>query len=140
MIYHLKLKMEKFSEIFTFLKKRKRLLNEFHKAEREVEKKVSRIKKLEKPFFDCEIDPYKYFMFFNKYYIAFRKDTERYFVKDIHLTKDCDGNDFYEATYEYMRLDLSGKVADSYKSDLSLRKFLHLLDRPDAELKQIEEK
>lgn len=129
--------MEMFSEIFTFLEKRKRLLNELNKAEREVEKKMSRIKKLEKPFFDCEIDPYKYLMFFNKYYISFQKDTERYFVKDIHITEDYEGNKFYEATYEYVRLDLDGKVVETSKSNLSLRKFMHLLDSPDAELKQI---
>lgn len=132
--------MSKFKDIFSFLKKRKRLLEKYQKAQAEVDKIEKDLKELEKPFFECAVDIEKYRKLFEKYVISFKDDKEFYIVKDIHLTEDYQGNPFYDAIYQYIRKDDSGNVIKESQSNLSLRKFLHLLDNPNCELKELESK
>ena len=124
-------------EIFTFLDKRKKLLSKIYKITSEEEKIKDKLKELDQPFFNVSINPKNYEMFFKIYYISLSNDKERYFVKDIHLTTDYQNKPFYEVTYEYIRINSNNETIEEHTGELSLRKFLRILDQPNAMLKNI---
>lgn len=122
--------MKKFNDIYKFLKERKKILNKLHKAQNEVKKLESQIKEIEKPFHECSINIDEYREFFSKYYIDLGNNS-KYFVKRIELTKDYEGNPFYDVIYDFEENN------QKTNGSLSLRKFLHLLDYQNTQLKKI---
>lgn len=124
--------MNKFRQIFSFLNKRRKLVEKLMKAQKEVEKKEKEIKELEQPFHEAKIDVEQYRDFISQYYIC-SDDGSKHIAKDIYLTKDCDGNPFYQIAYVFE--DNNSKN----EGILSLRKFLHILDYPNMKLKKFED-
>ena len=122
--------MKKFDDIYKFLKERKKILKKLYKAQEQIRTLENKIDQIEKPFFECSIDVQEYREFFSKYYITLGNDA-KYFVNKIELTKDYEGNSFYDVIYDFQEKDQKSK------GSLSLRKFLHLLDRQDAQLKKL---
>lgn len=128
--------MSKFGEIFGFIRKRERLLKKLYKAQSEVDKIEKKMKELEKPFFDCEVDVEKYRNFFKENHVSFNNGKSKYFVDEIKMSKDYEGNPFYDTVYRFVSYDESGKEVENSTGSLGLRKFLHLLDEPCAEIKR----
>lgn len=124
--------MNNFGQIFSFLNKRKKLVKKLIKANNELSKIEKELKEIEQPFLEAKIDVQKYRDFISKYYIE-SEDGSKHIAKDIYLTKDCDGNPFYQVTYIFEDNNSTNKGA------LSLRKFLHILDYPNAQLKKFQE-
>ena len=131
--------MKKFDEIYNYLNKRKKLLNKFHKAEAELAKIENHIKEHENPFLNCEVNVNKYRDFFKQYDISLN-DKEKYEIKEIKMTKDYQGNPFYDVVFEYVRTDDSGIEIERNQSLLSLRKVLHLFDYTETKFVEKEKK
>lgn len=121
-----------FQDIFLLLQQSKNIAEEFRNLNKQEDNLSERRKKLYEPFYQCTLNVEKYKQFFKKYYISAYNSEGKYIVKDIHLTKDYENSQFYEVSYHYIGKD------EKKDGEISLRKFIRMLDNPYFELKEYE--
>ena len=126
--------MAKFSEVFGYLNRRKKLLKKLRKVQDERDQLEQSLAENDSPFFNGEIDLKQYRRFFEEFDIASTGGV--YSVTDIHISHDCDGKQFWEASYIFTELNERGFATADHDGKLSLRKLLHILDHPMFELKK----
>ena len=122
-----------FQDIFLLLQQSKNIAEEFRNLNKQEDNLNERLKKLYEPFYQCTLNIEKYKQFFKKYYISTYNGEGKYIVKDIHLTNDYGYNSqFYEVSYHYISKD------EKKDGEISLRKFIRMLDNPNFCLKEFE--
>lgn len=130
-----------YSEIFNKINTRNKVLDELISLEKLVEEKKRILENLDTDFQELNIDLNLYKSFFEKYDIVrkygFNVETI-YRVNEIKILRDNNLNKWYEVYYDCIESDDKPFDKPFYKNDLNmnLKKFMHLLDYSNTELKE----
>lgn len=125
-----------FQDIFNFLDYRHDLLNKLHIFINAAQDIQNKIKVLQHDLKTIDIDIKKYRKFFKTYDILFYDNNNEiqaiYHVDKIKIFRN-DIEKFYDVYYTFIDL----KRKEKSNGNVSIRKYLHLLDQPKAKLQLI---
>ena len=120
------------NQIFERLNKRKLILKDIYFLSNQLEKKKQELKQTDKEFRNLTVNISLYELFFKTYNIANTNNDEFFHVNKIQLVTYND-EQFYDVNYTY----INTKTKQSSTSQMSLRKFLKLLDSQNFKLVEI---